>query len=540
MSSQEVVPWTGAPGHGPELELNDYLAIFAKRKWIVVGVLALVLAAGVAATVLQQSVYRSDAAVLVRTRETADLFPLDGALPVTRSVAGELAFLNGAPYRAAVTEASPARTSVAIVVDEGNDDVGERSIIRFRASGETAADAAAAANVWADSYVQLRHESARAELDNSIGALESTVAGLLTRRDEVLEPTRSLDDAINATNDPVEIARLGTDRLLLVELASTELNALDTQISGLQGTLSQLRVQSDLLTDPEISARVNEPATPPGRPAEPNVVRNLLLAAVSGLILAVGAALLAETLDSTVKGADEIGEATGLPNIASIPKLKKRGVTLGLDDAHQRVLSGIGLAEVGRGNLRTILVTSANAGEGKSTTAVQLARLSAAGGTRTLLIEGDLYRPTASGRLGISNRVGLADHLDGSRPIDEVIFETPEDDNLDVLPSGRAEPNEVVDLFRSQSFSILLRKVAKRYDRIFIDSAPLLAVADTVEVAAHCDAAVLVVGAGESRGRELTEAMRVLRTSRVDTLGSVLVGATAEMNDVYSYAYSGR
>ena len=137
-------------------------------------------------------------------------------------------------------------------------------------------------------------------------------------------------------------------------------------------------------------------------------------------------------------------------------------------------------------------------------------------------------------------RFGLSDHLDGSRSIDEVIFETAEDENLDVLPSGRAEAGEVIDLLRSQSFSILLRKVAKRYDRIFIDSAPILAVADTVEVAVHCDAALLVVRAGETRGRELTEAIRVLRSSRVETLGTVLVGATSELSDVYSYGYSGR
>ncbi len=539
MTSQEVVPWTGGSGQ-TELELTDYLAIFAKRKWIVIGVLALVLAAGVAATVVQESVYRSSATVLVRTRETANLFPLDGALPVTRSVAGELAFLNSAPFQDAATSASPAGTSVAIISDEANEDVGQRSTIRFQASAPTAASAAAAANAWADTYVQLRHDSARTELEGSITALEGTVAGLLERRDVVLEPTRALDDAINATQDPVEIARLGTERLLLVELASTELNALDTQISGLQRTLSELRVQSDLLTDPEISARVNAPAAAPSRPAEPNIVRNLLLAAVSGLILAVGAALLAETLDATIKGTDEIGEATGLPNLASIPRLRKRGVTLGVDDAHQRILSAVSLAEVGRGNLRTILVTSANAGEGKSSTAVQLARLSAAGGTRTLLIEGDLYRPTASARLGIANRIGLSDHLDGSRSIDEVIFETAEDENLDVLPSGRAEAGDVIDLLRSPSFAILLRKVAKRYDRIFIDSAPVLAVADTVEVAVHCDAALLVVRAGETKGRELTEAMRLLRSSRVDALGTVLVGATSELSDVYSYGYSGR
>lgn len=539
MGSNEVVPWTGAAATS-ELELADYLAIFAKRKWIIVGVLALVLAAGVTATVLQDAVYRTNATVLVRTRETANLFPLDGALPVTRSVAGELAYVNGTPFQNAATEASPEGTTVTVLSDEANEDVGLRSTIRFQGEAGTAAGAADAANAWAVTYVELRHAAVLAEMSGSIAALERTVDGLLVRRDEVLAPTRSLDDAINATQDPVEIARLGAERLLLLELASTELNALDAQISGLQSTLSGLRVQQDLLTAPEISARVNAPATPPARPSEPNIVRNILLALASGLILAVGAALLAETLDSSITTADEVGEASGLPNLASIPQLRKRGVTLGLDDAHQRVLSGISLAEVGSGQLRTILITSANAGEGKSSTAVELARLSAAGGTRTLLIEGDLYRPTASTRLGIANRIGLSDHLEGTRSIDEVIFETSEHENLDVLPSGRAEAAQVIDLLRSQSLQILLRKVGKRYDRVFIDSAPLLAVADTVELAVHCDGALLVVGAGRSRGREVAEAMRVLRSSRIETLGTVLVGASTEPGDVYTHGYSGR
>jgi capsular exopolysaccharide synthesis family protein len=542
MGGPDVITSSGSVAGGlqAELELRDYLQIFGRRKWAFLACFALVIAAAVAATVLQDASYRSTATVLVRTRETASLFALDGALDVTRSVAGEQAFLNGNAFQSAATAASPPETTVTIIADEASEDAGNRNSILFRATAGNGPDAAAAANAWAQTYLDLRHEFELSELAGSLAAIDTSVAGLLERRDIVLAPTTALDEVIASSTDPVEIARLGTERLLLVELARTELDALDLQIARLQGTRSQLQVQQDLLSGPTISARMNATADVPARPFEPNVARNLLLGGVAGLILAAGLVLLLETLDGRLATADDIGAAIPVDHLASIPKIRSRGVTHGVDEAYQRVLSGLSLAEIGNGPLRRVLVTSANEGEGKTTTSLRLASLSAFGGTRTLLIEADLYRPMATIRLDISNRQGLSDYLEGTLSLDEVIFGTLVDDNLDVIPSGHVQAENVIDLLRSPAMGVLMEKVSSMYDRVIIDSAPILSVADTVELAVHCDTAVMVVGAGKTSAKELSEAHRILRSSRIDTLGTVLVGASTEGNDVYSHGYATR
>ena len=523
-------------GQTAELSLTDYLGIFRKRRWMLLGVFGLVVAGALIFTLLQERVYEAQSTVLVRTNQTSSLFPLDGALPVSRSVNGEITFINSALFRNAAIAASPSGTRVSVSEDDAS---AQDGTIELVARANDPADAAAAANAWAEVYVSLRHDTALEELASTSGAIDDTIMGLIDRREEVLAPTRVLDEALAVTDDPVEIARLGAERLLLVELASTELRALDNQLSNLQANLSSLEVQQDLLTSPEISARVDTPAIAPGGPIEPSVTRNLGLAVVAGLILAFGAALLAEALDPTVSNTEELSELIPLPHLATIPRLKKQGVTLGLDDAHQRALSGIALAEATSERFEVILVTSSNAGEGKSSTTVNLARLSAAGGARTLIIGADLHRPTMSEKLGVSNRVGLADVLMGRRPIDDVIFESPDVEALDLMPAGRADAGMVIELLRSHEFPTLLQKLSSRYDQIFIDSPPLLAVVDPVEIALHCDAAILVVGAGKTRPQEITEAVRTLRTSRVNIVGTILVGGDADTRSVYSYTYAG-
>lgn len=531
-----------SPGQfATELSLSDYLRIIRKRRWVALGVFALIVATAIAVTMLQERVYEAESTVLVRTQATTSLFALDGALPVTRSVAGETAFINSTVFQDAAKAASPVGATVRIRdTDADVFTLQAASTIDLVARSNNPGDAAAAANAWAETYLNLRHETVLAELEGTAAAIDDTVEGLRERRDELLAPTQVLDEALAIADDPVEIARLGAERLVLVELARTELQALDTQLSNLQTNLSSLRVQQDLLTSPELSARIDSPAVVPSGATEPNVLRNLSLALVAGLILALGAVFSVETLDSTVTDTEELSELVPLPHLATIPRLQKRGVTLGLDDAYQRAISGIALAEATTDRFSTILVTSPNAGEGKSSTAVSLARLAAAGGTRTLLIEADLYRPTASDMLGISNRVGLADCLEGSRTLDDVIFSSSDTANLDVLPSGRVDASRAIELLRSHEFSATLEKLWSRYDQIFIDSPPLLAVVDPVEIAVHCDAAILVVGAGKSRPQEITEALRTLRSSRVNIIGTILVGADSDSRSVYSYSYAGR
>lgn len=522
-----------------ELNLVDYLAIASRRRWTIAFVLLAVIVAAMTFTAFQSPQYRATASVLVRTSDTANLFPLEGAVGVTRSISGEQAFLNSVAFREIAAASSPQPSDVETRSDETNDDASQRSVIRFVATASSAQDAADAANAWATAYITRRFELEQAELRSSIEAIQASIDGLASRRETLVAPLTELDDAIEASEDPVEIARLSGERLLLVEILSTELDAVDTQITRLNSTIAEMQVQQDLLRSPEQSARVNEPALVSAGPYSPNIARNAALAVVAGLVLSLAAALILESLDGRLRSTDELDAVTGLPHLASIPGLKKRGATLGLNEAHQRVISALMLSRMADhdDSSQVILMTSAHASEGKTSTATAVARLLAKGQSRTLVIDADLHRPNVAQQLGVANRIGLADYLSGSRSIDEVIFPVPGTSYLDVIPSGRAEPASALDLLRSPRFEALVLKARGAYDRIIIDSPPVLAVVDAVEVAVHCDSCVLVVRSGRLRANELLEAQRSIEASGVAIAGTVLIAPSSEVSNVYAYGY---
>jgi capsular exopolysaccharide synthesis family protein len=521
------------------LHLGDYIAVFARRRWPMLFVLLAILCGAVAVSLVQESQYRATASVLVRTSGTSNLFPLDGAVEVTRSVAGEQAFLNSNEFRDRAILLSPQPSTVRTISDEGNDDAAQRSVIAFEATASTASDAAQTANVWAATYIEQRHELEVAELGGSIVAVQLSLDGLDERRALLLEPLSAVDDAIEQSNDPVQIARLSGERLLLVERLSTELGAVDSQISRLNTNIAEMQVTQDLLSSPELSARLSETATPPGSPFSPNIARNLMLALVAGLIVSLGAALLLESLDKKVRSVDEVVAVTGLQNLTSVPRLQRRGVTLGMTEAYQRVVSALTLARASEGSdgCQVILVTSAQQSEGKTTTATSVARLFAKGRSRTLVIDADLHRPSAGQQLEVANRFGLSDYLAGTRSIDEVIFEVPGASYLHVIPSGRIEPGAALDLLRNPRFEVLIQKLRGAYDRVIIDTPPVLAVVDSVEAAVYSDCSVLVVRSGQLRASELIEAQRILESGRAPIVGTVLIAPSAEVNNVYAYRY---
>lgn len=520
-----------------DVGLAGYLEIVRRRRWSIAVVLVGVMTAVVVFTLfLQERTYRSTAEVLVRTEETSSLFPLDGAVDSTRSIDGERAFLASLAFTEHATSQSPTDSDVEVITDDtGRGDAS--SIMVFEATASTAEEAAAAANAWAAAYITLRFELEMVELTDSIVAMQGSIDDLADRRAIHLQPLIDADSAISRSTDPLEIARLGAERLLLVDKLAPELDALDAQLLNLNTNLETMRVRQDLVRSPDFLARVDLPAEAPDGPFSPSITRNLGLGVVSALMLSAGFVLVLESLDARVRSVDDVRAVTGLRYLASVPKLKRRGTTPGLDQAYQRVVSAFGLAEAERGATQVVLVASAQPDEGKSSTAIALARLVATGGSRTLLIDADLHRPTAGQRLKVANRIGLSDFLAGDRSVDDVVFQAPSIPRLDIIPSGRPEAHHAIDLLRTPQFGVLIEKLRDTYDRIVIDSPPLLTVVDPVEIALHVDCSVLVIRSGRTRADELAEAVRILESSGAPILGTVLVAPPGEITSAYEYLY---
>ena len=181
--------------------------------------------------------------------------------------------------------------------------------------------------------------------------------------------------------------------------------------------------------------------------------------------------------------------------------------------------------------LKTIAVTSANAGEGKSTCAVNLAAVTAMSvGRRVLLIDCDLRRPKVHWTLGLQPAVGLGEVLVGQATIDEAI-QTIEGVDLDVLPV-RSIPSNPSELLASPEMKQLIASVAERYDRVLVDTPACLGLPDAKSVSEMCDGLIMVVRAGVTPKEDVEAALDVLGRSRI--VGLVLNGSEAS-REQYGY-----
>ncbi len=182
--------------------------------------------------------------------------------------------------------------------------------------------------------------------------------------------------------------------------------------------------------------------------------------------------------------------------------------------------------------IKKILVTSSEPGEGKSTTAGNLALTFAQDGKKTIIIDCDLRKPTVHKKFNISNTVGLSDVMLDYKNINKAIHNV--DKNLYVLPAGKVPPNPS-EMLGSKALDALLDELAKIYDVIVIDSPPLLAVTDAQILSKKVDGTVLVVRSNFTKKDAVLAAKEVLTKVKANILGTVLTRADKKKHGYYYY-----
>ncbi|MGU3473433.1 CpsD/CapB family tyrosine-protein kinase [Paenibacillus sp. D51F] len=187
--------------------------------------------------------------------------------------------------------------------------------------------------------------------------------------------------------------------------------------------------------------------------------------------------------------------------------------------------------------IQVIMVASANPGEGKSTTASNLAVTYAQEGKKTLLIDADLRKPSVFQVFSVSNRVGLSTVVSGQCRWVDAIQDT-HVEQLDVLPSGPIPPNPS-ELLASQSMKSLLQELQAQYDIIIFDTPPLLAVTDSLIISSLCQGVILVVQAGKVKSELVRKAKSNLEHVQARILGVVLNNMKSKKGDKYTYYYYG-
>lgn len=302
------------------------------------------------------------------------------------------------------------------------------------------------------------------------------------------------------------------------------------------------------------SIRLADTARPPAKPVFPNIGLNIALAAVISVLLTIGAAILSDALDNTVRDPEEVARTLNTTVIGTLPVVRDwRKATpgtagtalitarLGAGDDHaassfgeavRTLRNSILLSDFDR-RMRTLLITSASPAEGKSTTAVHLALAHAEQGKKTLLIDGDLRRPSVHRKLGITSTTGLSDVLLGETEWNDAVIRAVAAPDLDIMPAGRAS-RRASDLVGSEMVQ-LLDKVAREYDLVIIDAPPLLGFAEPLQMATSADAVLIVARAGETNRKAIASVVTALHRLRVNVLGLVLNEVRRDHSDSYYY-----
>ena len=262
----------------------------------------------------------------------------------------------------------------------------------------------------------------------------------------------------------------------------------------------------------------------------PNWTINLALGAAAGLIFGIGIAFALELMDTSVKSLEDVERYLQVPVLAVVPRdvgvLHQQAGASPDAEAYRILRTNI---EFNRKNPddNAITVVSGGAGEGKSTTMVNLSYICAQGGYSTLMIDADLRRPRLHTFFDINNTVGLTNYLTTDLLLEDVILQTPVD-NLFFMPSGIL-PADAAGILNSRRMSEMIQDVKERFDIVLIDSPPILGVSDASVLASEVDLTMIVV-----QHRKLPRNMLMRVKQAVENVGGTVLGVVLNNVDVRS------
>lgn len=331
---------------------------------------------------------------------------------------------------------------------------------------------------------------------------------------------------------------------------------------------SQANIQ---VAEQHSNINIIDPAIVPRSPVRPNRLRSILLGLALSLAFGVAVALVIEYLDNTVKTTEDVTRFVQLPTLAVIPRMsnsRRRLMPAGgimrskspddepvetnlparisakrdgqdsasNEEAYRGLRTSVLLSTAGNPP-RTILFTSSQPGEGKTTTSINMAISLAQLGANVMLIDADMRRPKVHQRLDVENLLGLSTWLSRDVILDDLIQYIP-DLNLSFMASGAIPPNPA-ELISSSRMKELLRTLSNQFDHIIIDSPPLMNVSDSVILSTMVDGVVLVVQSGKTKRTIVSRARQELRKVGARIFGVVLNDVDLK-GDGYDDYYTGK
>ncbi|MDQ4133854.1 MAG: polysaccharide biosynthesis tyrosine autokinase [Actinomycetota bacterium] len=527
-----------APSDDEDLELRHYVDVLRRRKVSVIVTVLLALLAGAAFTLVQSSVYRSTAEILVQAplserifAPTADLARSDTA--TGSDVATQVAVLQSETVRSAAEKALGGPVDVEVRRK------GDTDVIEITATSDTKAEAAKVTQVYTDTYLAKRREQLAAELTTTIDAVNAEIAVLDGVLGELDKRIQDLNTQIQATFLREVRAPLEAQRDQLTQQRTGP----ESRRSELQQRLDRLRLASTLTRTGGVE--LLSAASEPTAPARPVLGRNLAVALALGLVLGAVVAFLRDHFDDTVRSEIGLQRAAGdtavLGLVPAVRDWRDREATelvmqsaprSPAAEAYARLRTTLDLVGATRPG-KKLQITSAGPGDGKTTTTANLGISLARSGRRVILVDANLRRPRLHRFFGFDNGEGLTSVLSGTTSVTSAIRLVPDIPRLRVLPSGprSTSPSE---LLSSRAARDLLTSLAEQSDVVLVDSPPL-PVSDAIGLTDQVDAAVLVVCANRTARQDVAAALEALDQAHAPLAGIVLNCVTGKAGHGLTY-----
>lgn len=364
------------------------------------------------------------------------------------------------------------------------------------------------------------------------------VVGPVIGPDGVPLSLQDAKEALTATTTPetvlLNISAQGTSKQTSADLANAVAESMATYVQRLE-TPAGGRTPLAKLT-------VVTPAGVSDTPISPRTYRNTALALVVGLLVGVATVFVRDRYNNKVQGEEGIAAFTESPLLASVPTddlLKKHGLidfssgaTLAAE-AYRKLRTNLSFVSVDH-PARKIVVTSALAAEGKTTTAMNLAAALAETGRRVVLVDADLRRPQVYHRAGGTGDVGFTNYLKGDGSMADLL-QPSEINGLQILASGPQPPNPA-EMLGSKRAGQGFENLAAMFDYVIVDSPPLLPVTDAAVLAQWADGVVLVARVNQSRVPDVAAAIEQLDAVQTKLIGIVLTDVPTR-GGAYKYGY---
>ena len=364
--------------------------------------------------------------------------------------------------------------------------------------------------------------------------MDGILVGMQAKEDSIEAHLESISNSIvEAQKKDIEMANLSAPYFHAKEEYESEKHWRDI----LKMKTGEEQVDKDLPKARMV--KIIDPAVREDKPVRPNKPLNIVLGVVFGLVVGVGLAFFIEYLDTSVKTIDDVERTLQAPVLGVIPQNIGLILEEGAESPHAeayRVLRTNILFSRKDEQLNTAVVVSAGAGEGKSTTVFNLATIFAQNGSRVLVVDSDLRRPTLHKMVNVTNSIGLTNYLLKQNTLDEVI-QTTKIPTLHLMASGKL-PSSSIGILSSSQMKDLISELKQRYDFVFFDSPPIMGVSDASILASEVDMTLQVI-----QYRRYPQPMNIRAKQMIEKVGGNLVGIVLNninmSQDESYYYYSG-